>query len=92
MSKKPSGPVATPPQVKKRMIPTQKTFGFPFFTPTFLIDWYVNRWLQSLVIDQGVVPMKGDSSAGMLMMYQSYIYTKTITENDTTNLQGNSNA
>jgi len=66
----------TPP--KKKMYPAQKTFGFPFFTPSFIIDWYVNRWLQSLVIDQGIVPMKGDSSAGTFMIYQSYIYTKTI--------------
>lgn len=71
----------TPKQTKK-IVPTQKTFSFPFFIPTFIIDWRINKWLQSLVVNQGVVPMKGDSSAGMLMFYQSYIYTKTIIEND----------
>lgn len=88
MSKKPSEQTQEPvkPAAKKKMIPTQKTFGFPFFTPSFLIDWWVNKWLQSLVIDKGVVPMKGDSSAGMFMFYQSYIYTKTITENETGNI------
>ena len=90
MSKQPNDSAAKtlnvekPAPPKKKMIPTQKTFGFPFFTPSFIIDWYVNRWLQSLVIDQGIVPMKGDSSAGMIMLYQSYIYTKTIILEDDT--------
>jgi hypothetical protein len=75
-----------PAEVKKKMIPTQRTFAFPFFIPTFLIDLWVNRWLQSLVVNQGVVPMKGDSSAGTFMFYQSYIYTKQIEINDNTNV------
>lgn len=92
MSKQPDQPApkTEQPVLKKRMIPTQKTFGFPFFTPCFIIDWYVNRWLRSLVENQGVVPMKGDSVGGTFMIHQSYIYTKTITENEKTSLQGSS--
>ena len=77
---------ATPPPQKKRLIPTQKTFGFPFFTPSFIIDWYVNRWLTALVENQGVVPMTGDSVGGTFMIHQSYIYTRTITEDEKTTL------
>lgn len=61
-----------------KVVPTQRTFGFPFFTPTFIIDWYVNRWLKNLVENKGCVPMKGDSIGGTFMIHQSYLFTTKI--------------
>ena len=70
-----------------KVIPTQRTFGFPFFTPTFIIDWYVNRWLKNLVENKGCVPMKGDSVGGTFMIHQSYLFTTKIEiKDDTTKL------
>lgn len=61
-----------------KQVPNQKTFMFPAITPSFIIDWFVNRWLVSLVIDKGTVPMLGKVSSGTIMVYYVYLYTKKV--------------
>lgn len=66
-----------------KQIPTQRTFCFLAITPSFIIDFFVNRWLQSLVVDKGTVPMLGKVSSGTVMVYYVYLYT---TKYETTTL------
>ncbi len=61
-----------------KQIPTQRTFCFLAITPSFIIDFFVNRWLQSLVVDKGTVPMLGKVSSGTIMVYYVYLYTTKI--------------
>ena len=61
-----------------KQVPTQKTFVFPSLTPSFIIDFFVNRWLTSLVVDKGTVPMLGKVSGGSLVIVYVYLFTKKI--------------
>ena len=70
------------PAPKKKLIPTQKTFAFLSFTPSFIIDWIINRWMKTLVLDQGVVPMLGKVSEGMIMLHYTYLFTTTFIEEE----------
>ena len=63
---------------KLKVVPCQKTFGFPVFTPSIFIDWYINRWLKSLVIDKGTVPMLGKIGEGLLITHFTYMYTTQV--------------
>lgn len=69
-----------------QQVPTQKTFMFPAITPSFIIDYFVNKWLRSLVVDKGTVPMLGKVSSGTVMVYYVYLFTSKIEINDNTNV------
>jgi len=67
-----------------KQVPTQKTFTFPSITPSFIIDFFVNKWLSSLVVDKGIVPMLGKVSSGTFTVYYVYLFTTKIEIQDDT--------